>query len=66
MANHPDDGKFVVIQGGQRVSGQLHETQAAATAEAEALKTKRPVNEAGNSQGAAESKPVKVVQNLLG
>jgi len=61
---HPDDGKFVVVQGGQRVSGQLHEKQEAAKAEAETVTKKRPVVEAG--QPVAESQPVKVVQNLYG
>jgi pyrimidine deaminase RibD-like protein len=61
---HPDDGKFVVVQGGQRVSGQLHEKQDTAKAEAEALQKKRPVVEAG--QGAPAPEAPKVVQNLYG
>jgi|PlaIllAssembly_1097288.scaffolds.fasta_scaffold363097_2 hypothetical protein len=61
---HPDDGKFVVVQNGQRVSGQLHEKQDTAQAEAAKVEKKRPVNETG--QPVAESGPIKVVQNLYG
>ena len=61
---HPDDGKFVVVQGGQRVSGQLHEKKDTAQAEATAVEKKRPVQE--TEQPVAESQPVKVVQNLYG
>lgn len=63
MSTHPDDGKFVVVQGGQRVSGQLHENQKAAQAEAEAAQKKQPVVEGQSSEG---KEPVKVVQNLYG
>jgi hypothetical protein len=55
---NPDDGKFVVVQDGKRVSGELHETQAGAQAEAE--KAKRQVNES------APTEQPKVVQNLYG
>ena len=61
---HPDDGKHVVVQGGQRVSGQLHESLEKAKAEADALRAKRPVVETGKP-GASPESP-KVVQNLLG
>lgn len=61
MAKHPDDGKFVVVQGGQRVSGQLHENQGAAQSEADTAKKQRPVTE-------SDQKPEepKVTQNLYG
>lgn len=61
MANHPDDGKFVVVQDGQRVSGQLHETQGQAQSEADKIKQQKPVNEEQGQQA-----PPKVVQNLYG
>ncbi len=54
----------MVVQDGQRVSGQLHEKQDTAKAEAEALQKKRPVVEAG--QGAPAPEAPKVVQNLYG
>lgn len=58
---HSEDGKFVVVQGNQRVSGNLHETQAGAQAEANKAKEQRPVQEGQGSQ----PEP-KVVQNLFG
>jgi hypothetical protein len=58
---HPTDGKFVVVQDGKRVSGQLHETQGQAQVEADQLKAKRPVKE---GQDKADQPTVK--QNLLG
>ena len=61
MAKHPDDGKFVVVQGDQRVSGELHETKGAAQTEADATKKQRPVTEGG-----AQPPEPKVVQNLYG
>ena len=64
--NTNPDGKFVVVQDGQRVSGQLHENQAAAAAEAESLRAKHPINETSNPKGKGDPKPVKIVQNLLG
>lgn len=45
MAKHPDDGKFVVVEGDQRVSGTLHEKQESAQAEAETIKKQKPVVE---------------------
>ena len=45
MAKHKDDGKFVVVQDGQRVSGQLHEKKEEAESEADALKKKQSVME---------------------
>lgn len=62
---HPTDGKFVVVQDGHRVSGQLHEDENKAKAEAEAERKKHPVVEAGQP-GVAESAPIKVVRNLCG
>jgi len=61
MKSHPDDGKFVVVQEGQRVSGQLHETKPAAQAEADAAKKQRPVTESGQQPVAPTVK-----QNLYG
>jgi len=58
---HPEDGKFVAVQGNQRVSSNLHETQAGAQAEADKAKQARPVQE-----GQASQPEPKVVQNLLG
>jgi hypothetical protein len=62
MSNEAD-GKFVVVQGGQRVSGKLHEQQGAANAEADKLTKKMPVVEASTGKA---PQPVKVVKNLLG
>ncbi len=60
MKSHKDDGKFVVVQGGQRIS-DLHESEQTAIAEAERLR------KLAESQGSkAESQPVKVVKNLYG
>jgi len=61
MKQHPDDGKFVVVQNDKRVSGTLHETQEAAQAEADKTKQQKPVAE-GQPAPAAP----KVVQNLYG
>lgn len=58
---HEDDGKFVVVDKGQRVSGTLHETHGQAQGEADAAKKQRPVTEGGQQP----SEP-KVVQNLYG
>jgi hypothetical protein len=57
---HQDDGKFVVVQDGKRVSGNLHATEQQALVEAEKQKKLR------ESQGQASQAPVKVVQNLYG
>lgn len=61
MPKHQDDGKFVVVEGGQRVSGELHETQGAAQTEADAAQKQRPVTEGGQQPSAP-----KVAQNLYG
>jgi hypothetical protein len=58
---HTDDGKYVVVKNGQRVSGQLHETKEAAQAEADKAKASQPV-----SEGQKDSEAPKVVQNLYG
>lgn len=60
-SKHPSDGKFVVVQGGQRIS-DLHESEQQAIAEADRLR------KLAESQGApkTESEPVKVVKNLYG
>ncbi len=58
---HPDDGKYVVVQGDQRVSGTLHETQQTAQSEADKAKQQRPVVEGQQAPPAP-----KVVQNLYG
>jgi hypothetical protein len=60
---HKDDGKFVVVEEGQRVSGNLHEDKAAAQAEADKVKQARPVVE---GQSGEAKPPPKVVQNLYG
>lgn len=60
-AKHPDDGKYVVTQNGQRVSGNLHETQGQAQAEADKTRKEQPVRE-----NAQQAPPPKVVQNLYG
>lgn len=58
---HPDDGKFVVVQGGQRVS-EVQPNQAAAIEEAKRL------NKLRESQGqpAQAAPPAEVKQNLYG
>lgn len=53
------DGKWVVIENGQRV-GQLHEDQATAAKEAERLKNLH------ETKGAPSKPTVSVKQNLLG
>ena len=58
---HQDDGKFVVVQDGKRVSGTLHETQQQAQSEADKLKAKQPVKE-----GQATTPQPTVKQNLYG
>lgn len=55
------DGKFVVVQGNKRVSGELHETKQAAQAEADKIKQARPIVE-----GQAAPEEPKVVVNLCG
>lgn len=60
-AKHPDDGKYVVVQDNQRVSGNLHEQQSAAQAEADKLKKNQPVTE-----GQPQPPAPKVAQNLYG
>lgn len=59
--SHPDDGKFVVVEGDQRVSGKLHETKEAAQTEADIAKKQKPVVE-----GQPKPPEQKVVQNLYG
>lgn len=58
---HPDDGKFVVVQGGQRVSGDLHETSGGAQKEADKAQKQRPVTEGGQQPAEPQVK-----QNLYG
>jgi hypothetical protein len=65
MATHPDDGKYVVVKDGQRVSGQLHEKQADAQAEAEQIQKKQPVVE-GQGGTPKPAPPPEVKQNLYG
>lgn len=55
---NPADGKYVVIQGGQRVTGPLEQQQALAEAE-----RRKKLSEA---QGSPASPPVEVKQNLFG
>jgi len=59
---HQDDGKFVVVQDGKRVSGQLHEQKQTADTEAAKVKARQPVQEGGNQP----AQQPKVVQNLYG
>lgn len=59
MAKHPDDGKFVVVEGNQRVSGNLHTTKTDAQKEVEQVKKDKPVTEGQAPQPA-------VKQNLYG
>lgn len=59
---HQDDGKFVVVQGGKRVSGNLHGTQQEALNEADQQKKLRE----SQGQAAQSAPPVEVKQNLYG
>ena len=61
--NHPDDGKFVVVQDGRRVTGTLHGDQQQALNEAEQLKKKLRESQGQQAQAAP---PVEVKQNLYG
>ncbi len=58
---HQDDGKFVVVQGGQRIS-DLQPNEQAAIQEANRLRKMQ------ESQGRQENKPapVEIKQNLYG
>ena len=60
--NHPDDGKFVVVQDGKRVSGTLHETEQKAKEEADRQRKLRE----SQGQAAKEQAPVEVKRNLYG
>jgi hypothetical protein len=55
---NPADGTFVVVEGGQRVTGP----QTQAEAEAEAKKR----NQVAESQGQPEARRAEVKQNLFG
>ena len=59
---HKDDGKFVVVQGAQRISDLQPDEQ---TALAEAAKSRELV-EASGQNGKQEAKKITVKQNLLG
>ena len=59
---HPDDGKFVVVQGGQRISDLLPNEQAAIQ-EAQRL---RKLNEAKGKEEDRVEPPIEVKQNLYG
>jgi hypothetical protein len=61
-AKHPDDGKFVVVQGGQRISDLLPNEQAAIQ-EATRL---RQLQEGRDKAQEHTSPPVEVKQNLYG
>ena len=56
--NNPADGKFVVIQGGQRVTGVMEEQQAI-----EEAKRRTKLAEA---QGSPNPQPAEVKRNLFG
>ena len=58
--SHPDDGKFVVVQGAKRIS-DLHESEQAAIEEAN---RQRALLEAEGQKAAAQQ--VSVKRNLLG
>jgi hypothetical protein len=62
MSKHPDDGKFVVVQDGKRVTGNLHGTQQEALTEADQQKKLRE----SQGQAAKAQPPVEVKQNLYG
>jgi hypothetical protein len=55
MKSHPDDGKFVVVKGGKRVSGQLHDSQEKAQEEAQ-KENKLAEGQARKGQPSAEVK----------
>ena len=61
MAKHQDDGKFVVVQGGQRLSDLLPNEQAA-------IQEANRLRKLQEGQGKQESnkEPVSVAQNLYG
>lgn len=59
---HPDDGKFVVVQNGQRIS-DLHETEQAAIQEAT---KQRKLAETASPQVKQEAEKIAVKQNLYG
>jgi len=58
---HPDDGKFVVVQGSERMTGTMDES--AAKQEAERL---RKLQEGKQQEGQPPAEAPKVVQNLYG
>ena len=60
MVKHPDDGKFVVVQGSQRISDLLPNEQAAIQ-EAQRL---RKLQEAQGKPVENQAPPVEVKQNL--
>lgn len=62
MKTHPDDGKFVVVKGGQRIS-ELHADER--TAVTEATNLNKVQEAAGQPSGQPEGK-FEVKQNLLG
>lgn len=55
---NPADGKFVVIQGGERVTGPLEQQQAIAEAERR--------KQLAETQGSPNPAPVEVKQNIFG
>lgn len=59
---HKDDGKYVVVQGGQRVTGKLHDSQQQAVSEADQHKKLRE----SQGQAAQSAPPVEVKKNLYG
>lgn len=59
---HPDDGKFVVVQGGQRISDLLPNEQEAIQ-EANRL---RKLSETRAQAQETQAPPVEVKQNLYG
>lgn len=60
---HPDDGKFVVVQNGRRIS-DLQPDEQAAIQEAQRLR-KAALKEGQEAKNAPQA-PIEVKQNLLG
>lgn len=60
MSQHPDDGKYVLVQGGKRIS-DLQPNEQSALAEAKRRNEALKENKSGPS-----APPVQVKQNLLG
>ena len=62
MKSHPDDGKFVVVKNGVRIS-DLHESEQAAIAEAS---RQLAIAESEPCAGTRKKDAIQVKKNLLG